>query len=77
MGEPRFGLLETVREFAAEQLETCGEAEAVHARHFDWCLAFAEARQAELRGRFNRLPVHASTSKPTTCARPSTGLSRG
>jgi tetratricopeptide (TPR) repeat protein len=50
MGEPRFGLLETVREFAAEQLETRGEAEAVRARHFDWCLAFAEARQAELRG---------------------------
>ncbi|MBV9359178.1 MAG: AAA family ATPase, partial [Chloroflexi bacterium] len=50
LGEPRFGLLETVREFAAEQLETCGEAEAVRARHFDWCLGFAEARQAELRG---------------------------
>jgi predicted ATPase/transcriptional regulator with XRE-family HTH domain len=48
--EPRFSMLETIREFALEQLETTGEAEAVRARHFSWCLASAEAVEAELRG---------------------------
>ena len=32
-GEPRLRLLETIREFAREQLETCEEAEVLRARH--------------------------------------------
>jgi predicted ATPase/DNA-binding CsgD family transcriptional regulator len=48
-GEPRFGMLETVREFALEQLEASGEEGAVRAAHADWCLAYAEgATQAFL-----------------------------
>src|SRR5207244_5881619 len=40
-GEPRFGMLETIREFAAEQLEqdveSCAAARRSHAIHFaDW-----------------------------------------
>jgi non-specific serine/threonine protein kinase len=40
--EPRFLLLETVREFALEELAASGEAEAMQARHAAWCLAMAE-----------------------------------
>jgi predicted ATPase/DNA-binding CsgD family transcriptional regulator len=41
-GEPRFHMLETIREFAWEQLATSGEAEDIHRRHAMWCLAFAQ-----------------------------------
>ncbi|MDP9365961.1 MAG: LuxR C-terminal-related transcriptional regulator, partial [Chloroflexota bacterium] len=39
---PRFGMLETVREFAAERLEAAGEAEAVRARHAAYMAEFAQ-----------------------------------
>lgn len=48
--EPRFGMLETVREFAQEQLAESGEREVVETRHLGWCLALAEAAEPELRG---------------------------
>jgi predicted ATPase/DNA-binding SARP family transcriptional activator len=47
--EPRFGMLETIREFAREQLEASGEAGAVrdrHARHFS---TLAEEAEVEIR----------------------------
>ena len=40
-GEPRFFLLETIREFAAEQLEASGEAEETRRRHAEHYLEFA------------------------------------
>ena len=40
-GEPRFGMLETVREFAAERLEGGDDAREVRRRHAAWCLALA------------------------------------
>jgi predicted ATPase/transcriptional regulator with XRE-family HTH domain len=40
-GEPRYLMLETVREFAVEQLEASGEAETIGRRHVDWCLSLA------------------------------------
>ncbi len=40
--EPRYAMLETVREFALEQLEASGEAECIHARLLDWLLKQAE-----------------------------------
>jgi predicted ATPase len=49
-GEPRFGMLETVREFAQEQLLESGEAETVRVRQLDYCLALAEAAMPELQG---------------------------
>lgn len=40
--EPRFSLLETLREFGLEQLSMNQEAEAVHDRHADYFLRLAE-----------------------------------
>ncbi len=40
---PRFGMLETIREFAAERLETAGETDEVQRRHLAHYAAVAEA----------------------------------
>jgi predicted ATPase/class 3 adenylate cyclase len=53
-GEPRFGLLESIHEFAAEQLAARGERDAVVDRHRDWFLAFAEKAAPELAGEEQR-----------------------
>ena len=47
-GEPRFTMLETVREFAREQLAASGEERAIRERHAAWCLALAEATTFDL-----------------------------
>jgi predicted ATPase len=44
-GAPRFGMLETVREFAAGRLAASSEAVAVRRRHLSWCCKLVE--QAE------------------------------
>lgn len=49
-GEPRFAMLETIREFALEQLESSGEANAVRQRHGLHFLHLAEQAEPELRG---------------------------
>lgn len=41
-GERRFGMLETVREFALEQLRDCGEEAAARLRHAEYCLSLVE-----------------------------------
>ena len=41
-GEPRYGMLETIREFGLERLAASGEEEAVRQRHAEWYLAYAE-----------------------------------
>ena len=48
--EPRFGLLESVREYAAHKLVESGEYEALRERHATWCLALAEQAADELLG---------------------------
>jgi predicted ATPase/DNA-binding CsgD family transcriptional regulator len=47
---PRFGLLETIREYARERLEAAGEAEDAARRHADYFLALAERAAPELTG---------------------------
>ena len=42
-GEPRYTMLETIREFGLEQLAASGRKSAVRSRHADWCLSFASA----------------------------------
>src|SRR5215831_4576367 len=49
-GEPRFGLLETIREYALEHLRDGGEWREAHDRHAAYFLAFAEPAAAELQG---------------------------
>jgi predicted ATPase/class 3 adenylate cyclase len=41
-GEPRFRMLETVREFAGEQLDASDDAESIRQRQAAWCVALAE-----------------------------------
>ncbi len=48
-GEPRFGMLETIREYALEQLETSGEASEVRRRHAEFYLALAEHAEPRIR----------------------------
>jgi predicted ATPase/transcriptional regulator with XRE-family HTH domain len=49
-GEPRFAMLETVREYARERLEQSGEVEAVQGRHAAHFLALAEMAPPQERG---------------------------
>jgi len=48
--EPRFGMLETVRKYAAERLAESGEWATARERHANWCLRLAEHSAPELRG---------------------------
>jgi predicted ATPase/DNA-binding CsgD family transcriptional regulator len=48
-GEPRFGMLESIREFAQEQLAASGEETEIQHRHALFCLALAEAAAPKLR----------------------------
>ncbi|MGI8963397.1 MAG: hypothetical protein ACR2GI_02705, partial [Thermomicrobiales bacterium] len=46
--DPRYAMLETIREFAGEQLTASGEAETVRERHADWCLKLARDVQTAI-----------------------------
>ena len=41
-GEPKVGMLETIRRFAREQLSSAGEYDAVRLRHARWCVEIAD-----------------------------------
>jgi len=47
-GDPRFRMLETIREFAYERLEESGEAELIRTRHRDWYVGLVEQVAPEL-----------------------------
>lgn len=49
-GEPRFGMLETMREYAWEQLAASGEVDALRWQHAVFCLALAEEAEPQLMG---------------------------
>lgn len=49
-GEPRFSMLETVREFGLERLDDQGESDAVRERLAEYCVNLAEAAEGELHG---------------------------
>jgi predicted ATPase/class 3 adenylate cyclase len=49
-GEPRYAMLVTIREYAAERLEEEPDATATHRRHAEAFLALAEAAQPHLLG---------------------------
>jgi len=48
--EPRFGMLETIREFATDRLDASGESALLRQRHAAYYLALAEEAEIELRG---------------------------
>jgi len=48
-GEPRFWMLETIREFALERLDAAGEADTCRARHVRWFTRLAESLDEESR----------------------------
>src|SRR5262249_39394602 len=52
-GEPRFGMLHVIREFALEQLEASGEAEALRRAHTRFILTMAAASPVGLRAGSN------------------------
>lgn len=47
--DARFGMLETIREYALERLEECGEAEDLRRRHARFFLELAQQQDVELR----------------------------
>jgi predicted ATPase/class 3 adenylate cyclase len=49
-GEPRFQMLDTIREFAAEQLDRRGDSDAIRDRHARWFLELAEDLAPQLAG---------------------------
>jgi predicted ATPase len=49
-GEPRFGMLETIREYALERLVERGKEQALRRRHAAYFLSLAEQAAPELRG---------------------------
>jgi predicted ATPase/DNA-binding XRE family transcriptional regulator len=49
-GEPRFDMLETIRDYARERLAALGEAGRGGERHACWFLALAEAAESGLQG---------------------------
>jgi tetratricopeptide (TPR) repeat protein len=49
-GEPRFSMLETLREYALERLHASGEGEELRRRHAQYFLGLAEAAKPEMRG---------------------------
>ncbi len=53
-GEPRFRMLESIRQFAAEQLASSGEADLLLSRHAAAVLAFAERGAGEVLGKDGR-----------------------
>jgi len=48
-GEPRYWMLETIREYATEQLDTSGEGNELRNRHAQYYLALAEEADPHLR----------------------------
>jgi non-specific serine/threonine protein kinase len=50
MGQPRYAMLETIRQYAKEKLEQSGEAPELETRHAAWCLDLAGEAQQGLDG---------------------------
>jgi predicted ATPase len=49
-GAPRYGMLETIHEYALEKLHDSGESESVRQRHAEYFLSLAEATEVEVGG---------------------------
>jgi hypothetical protein len=74
-GMSRYRLLETLREYAAEQLQASGEAESIALRHAAYFVGLAESSEPELFGAGARSRPYWSDSAAIRriCVRPSAG----
>lgn len=52
--DPHYSLLQTIRQYAQEQLAAAGEEDAIRQLHLDWCGRLAARGAVELRGREQR-----------------------
>jgi predicted ATPase/transcriptional regulator with XRE-family HTH domain len=50
-GEERYWMLETIRDYASEQLTGSGESDELRQRHAEYYMAFVEQAEVELQGR--------------------------
>ena len=66
--EPRFGMLETIREYARERLEASGELDEIRRRHAEYYRGFADGR-ARVRGADQCRLVHRFSNGARQCAR--------
>ena len=57
-GEPRVGMLETIREYALERLEHSGDLDIIRRRHAEYYAAFAERLHGQLRGPGHLASLH-------------------
>jgi predicted ATPase/class 3 adenylate cyclase len=57
LGEPRFGMLETIREYGLERLEASGDAESTRRAHASYFLALAEDAALRVGGREQRVSL--------------------
>jgi len=57
-GEPRVGMLETIREFALERLELSGDLEVTRRRHAGYYAGFAEQLAGQLGGPAHLVALH-------------------
>jgi hypothetical protein len=69
----RYRLLETIRAYAFERLETAGRADEARARHAEHFTEFAEQAGAGLRGPDDVSGSNGPIATSTTCAPPSSG----
>ncbi len=56
-GEPRIGMLETIRSFARDRLDEAGDGDAVRIRHLAWCADVVERAVPLLRGNLHTLAL--------------------
>jgi predicted ATPase len=48
LGEPRFGMLETIRDYAEGRLRECGEDDPIRARHAEYYVGLLNAVRAKM-----------------------------
>ena len=73
LGEPRFTMLETVREFGLEALAGAGEESEIRTRHAAWVVHWVDSKSGPSMDRSRSPRSTGSSSSGTTCASPSPG----
>ena len=72
-GEPRYRMLETVREFAAKRLAEAGEEVVIRERHAAWCLVKRSGLGRQRGPRRRQMRWMSSKRSSIICERPWTG----